>query len=691
MSKPQDFLVEIGCEELPPKALRKLADAFHDGIVNGLNKAELEFTASLAFATPRRLAVLVTQLQATQADRVVERKGPAVKAAFDQDGNPTPAVMGFVKSCGVDVEQLERRATDKGEWLYANIQQTGKTVHELMPDIVNKALKQLPIPKPMRWGNKTTEFVRPVHWALMLYGSDVIAAEILGQTTGNQTYGHRFHHPQGITVKKPADYGSLLEKKGHVIADYDKRRSLIQQQATALASKLNGNAIIEPSLLDEVTGIVEWPVGMSANFAESFLDVPQQALISAMQDHQKCFPVVDGDGKLLPHFITISNIDSSNKDSVIHGNERVMAARLADAEFFYQTDLKLNLNDMAARLSHVVFQAKLGTLEDKCQRLANLGETITEQLQGNVALAKRAGELCKADLVSDMVGEFPELQGIMGEYYALNSGEPPEVAKAIREHYLPRFAGDDLPTDTTGCAIAIADRIDTIVGIIGINKHPTGERDPFALRRAALGLLRIMIEGQLDLDLKALLEQSVALYGDKLINKNTLGDCFEFIIERLRTWYHDQDVDADTFAAVLAKRPSKPLDFHHRIMAVVQFRQLPEATALAAANKRVSRILIKDQEQDSLRNLNQDLFAEQAEISLASLIAEKQQEIAPLYAEANYSEALTRLATLREPVDNFFDNVMVNVEDKQLRNNRLALLASLRDLFLEVADISLLQ
>ncbi len=684
----EDFLIEIGCEELPPKALETLATALVTSLTNQLQQAGIQHGAVRSFASPRHIGAMVSALEAKQSDQIIERKGPPLASAFDAEGKPTQACLGFARSCNIDVDQLEQLETEKGTRLVFKQQQAGLPTPSLLPDMMIKALNQLPIPKPMRWGNLTTEFVRPVHWLVMLWGNDIIPCEILGQQASNITYGHRFLAPEPLVIAHPSHYENLLREQGSVIANFTQRKEIIKQQIEAQATKLNAVATIDPSLLNEVTGIVEWPVALSVPFDENFLDVPAEALITSMQYHQKCFPMTNHEGQLLPHFVTISNIESNNPTQVIKGNERVMDARLADAKFFFETDSKQTLASYQERLKHVLFKEKLGTLYDKSQRIATLAAYIATQLQADVSQAEQAGHLCKADLMSDMVGEFPELQGVMGYYYAKDL--PRDVALTMKEHYLPKFSGDDLPSTPTSCAVAIADRIDTIVGIFGINQPPSGEKDPFALRRAALGILRIIIEKQLDLDLLELLHEGYSHYHE-LANENTVQDCFAFILERFRSWYQEQGIPSDVFAAVMALRPTRPLDFQHRINAVNEFRQLPEAQALAAANKRVSKLLIKEGKEDISRDIQASLFENEDEKQLSKLILDKREQVAPLYQKADYTLALTTLASLRTPVDRFFDNVMVMVDNPEIRNNRLALLANLRDLFLYVADISELQ
>jgi glycyl-tRNA synthetase beta chain len=691
--KKDYFLVEIHTEELPPKQLPLLAKSFLQSIKERLIKSQLDFKEADVYVTPRRLAVLIKGLTAEQPETVIERKGPAVEAAFDTDGNPTPACQGFARSCGVAPEQLSRIKTVQGEWVGVTQTVPGKNVFTLMPQIVTDSLNALPIHKRMRWGSSKVEFVRPVHSVIMLYGDDIIDTDILGVRTGRETSGHRFHSKKIITITKPATYLKRLEKAGFVIADFERRKKIIREQADAIVEKAFGDkarALISDELLDEVTGLVEWPVVILGDFDQRFLEVPPEALISAMQDHQRYFAVVDNDGKLMPHFVAVSNIDSRNMQNVIAGNERVLRARLSDAAFFYETDKKRPLSARLEQLKGVVFQAKLGSLHDKAERLSKLTAFIAEEMQINITDAARAGLLAKADLTTEMVGEFPELQGIAGYYYALNAGEKPTVAKALREQYLPKFSGDSLPDSDLGIAVALADRLDTLVGVFGINQAPTGDKDPFALRRAALGILRILIEKKLNLDLKPLLAFAFRAYDGKCENPQTVTDALNFILERLKPWYQEQNITPDVFAAVAALGITRPYDFHLRILAVQNFKLLPEAEALGVAYKRINNILQKDSGTSS-KVFNIQLFEVNAEVELAKKIQEMNPSLMDEYAAAHYVQVLTQLASLRKPVDDFFDQVMVMTDDAALRENRLLLLAQLRAAFFQVADIALLQ
>lgn len=686
----RDLLIEIGAEELPPKALSSLALAFEQGIQLGLEKAGLPGNNLCRFATPRRLAVLVEHLPIRQPDRRMERRGPAVSAAFGPDGKPSKAAEGFARSCGVAVSDLQRQETDKGAWLVHMSLEPGAPTADLIPGIVVSALAGLPIPKRMRWGDRDDEFVRPVHWAVLLFGNEVIPATILGVQTDRLTYGHRFHCPQPIRLTAPTDYAQQLAEQGKVIADFSERRAVVRAQVEATAAELGGVAVIQPELLDEVTALVEWPVALAGNFEQRFLAVPAEALISTMQDHQRYFPVVDGQGRLLPHFITMTNLVSRDPAQVRAGNERVIRPRFSDAEFFWNQDCKQPLAARMETLKQVVFQQRLGTVAEKSSRVAALARFIAEQGYGNAEWAERAAQLAKCDLMTQMVQEFPELQGIMGRYCAQHDQEPPEVAQALEEHYLPRFAGDRLPETATGRVLALADRLDTLLGIFAIGQPPTGTKDPFALRRAALGVVRILIEGGLNLDLTEALEQAAAGFDAAIRAENVIENVFDFILDRLRSYYMDQDIRPDAFEAVLECRPTRPLDFDRRVRAVSAFRELPEAASLAAANKRIRNIL-KKMETVLPFEVRPDLLLEDAEQALAGRLVELSSEVIPLMEAGLYREALDRLAGLREPVDAFFDQVLVMAEDAAVRDNRIALLNELGSLFLRVADFSRLQ
>lgn len=686
----ENLLIEIGTEELPPKSLRKLAEAFAAGVEAELNTAELGHQGVRWLASPRRLALIVQQLEPGQADKVVEKRGPAVSSAFDAEGNPTKAAQGWARSNGISVEQAERLTTDKGEWLLHKAQVTGKKVAELVPAIIASALSKLPIPKPMRWGDKPTQFIRPVHTVTMLYGGSLIAGEILGIESARTIRGHRFLGESEFTINHADEYENLLDMKGKVIVDYQRRKDAIRDQVHAAAAHENGVADIDEDLLEEVNSLVEWPVTLVGSFEEKFLDVPSEALIYTMKDNQKYFPVLDKDGNLLPRFIFVSNIVSRDPKQVIAGNEKVVRPRLADAEFFFNTDKKKTLASRLESLGTVLFQKQLGTLKEKSERIAELAEDIAVQIGADNSHAKRAGLLSKTDLMTEMVLEFPDVQGVMGMYYAKHDGEANEVAQALNEQYKPRFAGDSLPSSNIACAVSLADKLDTLVGIFGIGQTPKGDKDPFALRRAAIGVLRIIVEKDLPLDLEDLVKAAASLYGSKLSSNTVQTDVVDFVLGRFRAWYQDAGVEVDVIQAVLANRPTKPSDFDKRVKAVSHFRSLESAAALAAANKRVGNILAKNDVTD-VTEVNADLLQEAAEKTLAAEVATLTKNLAPVFAAGNYQQALTELASLRESVDAFFDSVMVMADDEALKQNRLALLSQLRALFMQIADISVLQ
>ncbi|OHY81414.1 glycine--tRNA ligase subunit beta [Marinobacter sp. AC-23] len=686
----QDFLVELGVEELPSKALKPLSDAFTQGITKGLEDAGITFGKVEAFAAPRRLAVRIRDLADAQPDKSVEKRGPAIKAAFDDSGNPTRALTGFATSLGVTPDQLDTLETDKGAWLVYRTVEQGKPTVDLMSGLVEQSLAALPIPKRMRWGTHRTEFVRPVHWLLMLYGNKIIDAPIMGLTAGNKTRGHRFHCPKALIIPTPADYEVVLEQEGYVIADFAKRREQIRAGVSALAeAEAGGKAVINEDLLDEVTGLNEWPVPLMGRFDKRFLDVPAEALISSMEEHQKYFHVVSAEGTMLPLFITVANIESKDPSQVVSGNEKVIRPRLADAAFFYENDRKIRLEDRVERLKPIVFQEKLGSVYDKAVRVAALAKKIASAIGSDPALAERAAMLAKTDLVTEMVLEFSDLQGIMGQYYATDDGEPADVAKAMNEQYMPRFAKDSLPTTLTSCALAIADRLDSLVGLFGIGQPPSGTRDPFALRRASLGVLRIIIERELPLDLQTCCEWAEENFTG-LTEEHTASSVVDYMLDRFRAYYDERGIGAEVYLAVHARRPTRPLDFDRRVKAVEAFRQLPEALALAGANKRVSNILSKQGGESVGETVNNNLLQDAAEKTLAAHVDQQAQKVLPLFEQGDYASALQSLASLQEPVDTFFSEVMVMAEDKAVRDNRLALLNRLHNLFLRVADIALL-
>ena len=685
----QNFLVEIGTEELPPKALKTLATSFADNVEAELNQAGLSFDKIEWFAAPRRLAVKVLNLATQQPSKEIEKRGPAVSAAFDAEGKPTKAAEGWARGCGITVEQAERIATDKGEWLVHRAKIEGQPTKNLLNGIVANALAKLPIPKPMRWADKTVQFIRPVHTVTMLLGDELIKGEILGVASARTIRGHRFLGEKEFEIQHADQYPQLLREKGSVVADFNERKAEILAKSQAKATALGGVADIEESLLEEVTSLVEYPNVLAAKFEERFLEVPAEALVYTMKGDQKYFPIYDKDGKLLPHFIFVSNINPEDPTAIIEGNEKVVRPRLTDAEFFFKTDLKQKLVDRLPRLETVLFQQQLGTLKDKTDRIEKLAGEIAKQIGADEAKAKRAGLLSKCDLMTNMVFEFTDTQGVMGMHYARHDGEDEEVAVALNEQYMPRFAGDELPKSLVASSVALADKFDTLTGIFGIGQAPKGSADPFALRRAALGALRIIVENNLPLDLEDLVKKSAALFGDKLTNQNVVADVVDFMLGRFRAWYQDEGIAVDVIQAVLARRPTRPADFDARVRAVSHFRTLDSAEALAAANKRVSNILAKADA--AIGEINLTACVEPAEKSLAEAVLALRTEVQPLIAQGDYTAVLDKLANLRAPVDSFFDNVMVNAEDPALRQNRLAILNTLRGLFLQVADISVLQ
>lgn len=691
----RDFLVELGTEELPPKALLELELAFAAGIRSGLEQAQLPHGDVQSYATPRRLAVLVKRLAAAQPQQNLKRRGPPVRAAFDASGQPTRAALAFAESCGAPLQALQRLDEGKGEFLFFIGTKPGVSAAALLPGIVQAALDALPIPKRMRWGAGEAEFVRPVHWLVMLYGRDVVAASILNVQAGNVTYGHRFLAPKAIRIASPSSYARVLRERGRVIADFSERREVIRAGVTAQAQEIGGQPVMGAALLDEVTALVEWPVPLAGKFEDRFLTLPREVLIATLQDHQRYFALEDASGGLMPWFITVSNIESRDPAQVRAGNERVVRPRLADAAFFWEQDRKLPLADRRSALDNVTFQAKLGSLGDKAQRIRNLAGEIAERTGMDRPAAERAAELCKCDLLTSLVGEFPELQGVMGGYYALADGETPEVAAAIREHYLPRGAGDALPGTGAGIAVSVADKLDSIAGIFAIGQKPTGARDPFGLRRAAIGILRMLIEKKLDLDLRALIERAVEL--QPVQAAGVADEIYEYVMERLRAYYLDSEgttdgqhaISTEMFDAVLATRPRSPVDFDARLLALRAFLDLPEATSLTAANKRIANILRKS-EQAGAAHDNVDVAAlhEPAELRLYDAVRGLREAVSAAIARREYAAALGQLAQLRPAVDGFFDEVLVMAEDPKLRANRLSLLSGLRSLFGGIADLS---
>jgi glycyl-tRNA synthetase beta chain len=685
----ETLLIELGTEELPPKSLKTLAAAFFDGIKLGLENHELTFDEIKWFATPRRLAVKVNGLIDKQSDKVVEKRGPAVNVAFDAEGNPSKAAQGWARSNGISVEEADRLVTEKGEWLLYKATVKGKAVTELVADIVTKSLNKLPIAKPMRWGSERIQFIRPVHTLTMMYGATVIEGAALGVSSSNVVQGHRFHHKALVTVDHADNYEALM-LKAFVEVDYQTRQEKILAQIEAVEAKQSVKAIVDKDLLDEVTALVEWPVTLVGTFDEEFLNVPAEPLIYSMKDHQKYFPATDSAGNLINKFIFVSNIESKDPQQVIFGNEKVIRPRLADAEFFFKTDKKQTLESRLESLETVLFQKQLGTLKAKSERIASLSEYIAETLNENTADAYRAGLLSKTDLLSDMVQEFPQVQGTMGKYYAIHDGESESIAKALEDQYKPRYAGDTLPEANIGCAVAIADKIDSLVGIFGINQPPKGDKDPFALRRAAIGVIRIVIEKQLNIDLNDLIAKSIALFGDKLSNDNTAENVIDFVMGRFKAFYQEQGIAVDIIQAVLAKKPTAPLDFDKRIQAVSHFSTLEAAQTLAAANKRVGNILAKFKG-ELYSEFKNELVEAEAESKLAITYYEISVKLKPLLENKDYQAALTELAGLKAPIDNFFDNVMVMSDDEAVKVNRLTLLNEIRGSFFAIADISVLQ
>ncbi|HFQ5128820.1 TPA: glycine--tRNA ligase subunit beta [Vibrio vulnificus] len=690
----KEFLIELGTEELPPTQLRTLAEAFAANFEAELKGAELTHEGVKWYAAPRRLALKVTALAEHQADKIVEKRGPAVSAAFDADGNATKAAQGWARGCGITVDQAERMITDKGEWLLFKQEVKGQPTADIVVELAAKALAGLPIAKPMRWGNKTTQFIRPVKTLTMLMGSDLIQGEILGVASDRVIRGHRFMGEREFTIDSAEQYPAILEERGKVMADYEARKAIILADAQKAAAAIGGIADLEDDLVEEVTSLVEWPVVLTAKFEEEFLKVPAEALVYTMKGDQKYFPVYTEDKQLLPNFIFVSNIESKEPRYVIEGNEKVVRPRLADAEFFFNTDRKSKLVDRLPMLENAIFQQQLGTIKDKTDRITELAGYIAEQIGADVEKSKRAGLLAKCDLMTSMVFEFTDTQGVMGMHYARHDGEAEEVAVALNEQYMPRFAGDDLPSNGVSAAVAMADKLDTIVGIFGIGQAPKGS-DPFALRRASLGVLRIIVEYGYNLDLVDLVAKAKSLFAQqdgtsRLTNDNVEQEVIEFMLGRFRAWYQDEGFSVDIIQAVLARRPTKPADFDQRVKAVSHFRELEAAESLAAANKRVGNILAKF-DGELAADIDLALLQEDAEKALAESVEVMTEALEPAFATGNYQEALSKLADLREPVDAFFDNVMVMADDEALKKNRLTLLNNLRNLFLQIADISLLQ
>ncbi|WP_287498936.1 glycine--tRNA ligase subunit beta [Alteromonas sp. AO-Serp] len=688
--RTENCLVELGTEELPPKALKSLGEAFATQFEAALTQADLSFDSVSWFAAPRRLAVYVSGLAEGQADKVVEKRGPAVSAAFDADGNPTKAAQGWARGNGIDVADAERLVTDKGEWLLHKAHVPGQSVAELLEGLINQAVSKLPIPKPMRWGNYNTQFIRPVHTLCVLYGSEVVNVSVLGLTSGRVVQGHRFHGEGRFELDHADNYASALEQQ-YVLADFEARKDKVRQQLEDAAQSLSLKPDYNEDLLEEIASLVEWPVVLQAGFDEAFLAVPKEALIYTMKDDQKYVPLLDSDGALSNTFLFVTNIESRDASQVISGNEKVIRPRLADAEFFFNSDKKTTLESRLESLETVLFQKQLGTLKEKSERISALSAFIASQIDANETQAARAGLLAKTDLMSNMVMEFPDVQGVMGKYYALNDGEDAPVTEALYEQYMPRFAGDALPSSGVSASVALADKLDTLVGIFGIGQLPKGDKDPFALRRAAIGVLRIVTELSLPLDLETLVSKAIDVYGDKLTNAETQSQVVDFVLGRFTALLQDQAIAIDVIQAVAARRPTKPADYLARVHAVDKFRALEEAEALAAANKRVANILAKQNvEVTDTVNIDESLLAEEAEKALYVELKAAQKEVDIAVPSQDYTRILTALATLRNVIDNFFDNVMVMADDEAVKNNRLALLSLLRQLFLTTADISIL-
>ncbi len=690
MSKADDFLVEIGTEELPPKALRSLMNAFGASIEAALDDVRLAHGKVAAYASPRRLAVLVEKLAREQDSREVSKKGPPVSIAFDDDGKITAAGVAFAKKCGVAPTELGRTKSDKGEWLSCDVVETGKAAKDLLPELVAKALADLPIPRRMRWGSSDVEFVRPVHWIVMLHGDETLKASILGIKAGNTSRGHRFHCAKPITINRPADYLAILNKEGRVLADFDQRRKLVKKGVEACAKTSGGSVVDGDALYDEVTALVEWPVPLTGAFDEKYLRLPREVIISTLSGHQRYFPIADKGGELLPYFVTVANLESKDPDQVRAGNERVIRPRLADAAFFWDTDRRTPLAARVEALRDVVYQRDLGSLGDKSARTASLVVSMAIALDVDADTVKRAASLAKCDLLTGIVGEFPALQGAIGRYYAELDGEPAAVAVAIGEQYLPRFAGDALPVSIAGQLLAVADKLDTLAGVFSVGKKPSGNRDPFGLRRAALGIVRISIECGLDLDLKEMIDAAVAAQPESKVDADELRhDLYTFISERLRRYFLDRDsgLATETFDAVLARSPSSLVDFKRRLDAVQAFIKLEPASSLAAANKRIANILRQAGDQAGIA-VAEKLLSDPAEITLWRALRDAEKTVRPMLDARQYTDALTELARLREPIDQFFDDVMVMADDLPTKNNRLALLGELRARFMDVADIS---
>ena len=686
----RDLLIEVGTEELPPKSLSSLSIAFESLIVAALATANLSHGSTQRFATPRRLAVLVEQVAENQSSKELFKVGPAVSAAYDTGGKATPAALGFAKSCGVDLGKLTTTTKNGIEKLAYQTTERGGKASGLIPEIIASALRKLPTPKRMRWGSSREEFIRPLHWILLLFGQEQLKLKVLGISSKNQTRGHRFHSNMEILVTEPSQYEKALSEIGLVIPDFGKRKEIIRAQIVEQGKLADGVTIVDEGLLEEVTSLVEYPTALTGEFDPAFLEVPSDALILAMKTHQKCFHITDKNGQLISKFVTVSNIRSKDPSQVIKGNERVIRPRMADAKFFFETDKQTSLEARLKKLKNLIFQNQLGSVYDKVVRVAKISTSIARKLSASEAHCERAALLSKSDLLTDMVREFSDLQGIMGSHYAKHDGEPEEVSKAIQEQYRPRFSGDELPVSEVGSILAISDKLDTIVSLFGINQPPTGSKDPFALRRSAIGILKIIVEKKLELDLVEAIRDAISAHNVAKLSPNTEEQAFQFLLDRFRSWYQDEGVSNNVFESVYILKPQSPLDFYLRIEAVNAFSKLPEATSLALANKRVSNLLKRQQHDEIKTPCDESLLGHESEINLFSEVENKRLEVVPLIKKSNYTEALLCLSSLKPLVDNFFDNVLVIDEDPNLRENRLSLLSELRKLFLMTADISFL-
>ena len=672
--KTHDFLLELGTEELPPKLLLKLSNSLRDNFEQELNKLNLNFNNIKAFATPRRLAITISELQSKQQDQVIEKKGPSTQS-------PEMAINGFAKSCGVSVDELEKKELAGKEYFFYSKEEPGQSIKDLLPSIIEKSIKDIPITRSMKWGDSDYSFVRPVHWLIVMLDKDVVNANIMGLKSGRESEGLRF---QDLNLKfsHANEYENLMSQKAQILVDFNKRKELIRDQILSVAKTNNAEVVIDESLLDEVCALVEYPRAFSGSFDKKFLDIPQEAIISAMKSHQKYFHLVDSKEKLLPLFISVANIESSNIQAIIDGNERVIHPRLADSEFFWNQDKAIKLEERLAGLDSVMFMKSLGSMGQKAKRIEKLSSNISDLAGFDKEIAQRAGLLSKTDLLSEMVGEFADLQGIMGGYYALNDGESKEVSVAIREHYQPRFAGDSLPSTDAGIAVSLADKMDTLTGIYGIGQGPTGSKDPYALRRTALGMLRILLEAKIELNLKSLIDFSLSLHL-KEVDRKCAGDIYNFMMDRLKAYYRDANIDTNIYEAVLAVSPDSPLDFHYRIDALNEFTQSADSKSLIEANKRIANIL-KDSD-EKLEELNSNMLLEDSEKILYKATESLTKELS---GSKNYKEIMKSLLNLKDSIDSFFDNVMVNAEDDKVRSSRLALIRRVRHLFLSVADIS---